>query len=338
MLQHQRQIKFKPMPLDSPIPSLAAAPTSAPTLLNRLLARGRFRHIQVLLALEELGSVQRAADAIGTTQPSVTQALAYLENLLEISLFDRHARGVRPTAACQDLLPTARQLMQGLAASMEAVAARRRQGEGTVRVLASAAAMCGLLIDALPAFSALHPGVVVTVAEAEGRAQWQAIARGEVDLAVCRLRSPLPEQWIFEPLCCDRMSVVCRPSHPLHRKSVQDLTALEAHTWLMLPNGTAARHHFEAFAAKFSVPARTSPLVTGSLNLVIALLRQHDLLALMPLAAVKPQLEAGELIEPAVNLNIALEPIGLLRQRDGASPAAETLARFLVARSRTGSW
>ena len=52
-------------------------PVASTVLLNRLLARGKFRHAQVLLHLAELGSVQRAADAMGMTQSSVTQSLAY---------------------------------------------------------------------------------------------------------------------------------------------------------------------------------------------------------------------------------------------------------------------
>ena len=98
--------------------------TTSSGLLNRLLARGKFRHLQVLLQLAELGSVQRTAEAIGMTQSSVTQTLAYLEQLLDIRLFDRHARGVRPTPACTDLLPVARQLMLGLHSGAEVLAAR----------------------------------------------------------------------------------------------------------------------------------------------------------------------------------------------------------------------
>lgn len=90
-------------------------PNNATAFLNRLLARGKFRHVQVILVLAELGSVQRTADAIGMTQSSVSQTLAYLEQLLEVRLFERHARGVRPTLACADLLPVARQLMMGVA-------------------------------------------------------------------------------------------------------------------------------------------------------------------------------------------------------------------------------
>ena len=56
---------------------------SATVLLNRLLIRGKFRHIQVLLKLAELGSIQRTAESLGITQSAVTQTLAYLEEMLE---------------------------------------------------------------------------------------------------------------------------------------------------------------------------------------------------------------------------------------------------------------
>ena len=79
----------------------------ASVLFNRLLARGRFRHVQVLAQLAELGSVRRTAEKVGMTQPGVTQILADLETLVGTPLFHRYARGVRPTAACADLLPLA---------------------------------------------------------------------------------------------------------------------------------------------------------------------------------------------------------------------------------------
>jgi DNA-binding transcriptional LysR family regulator len=107
-------------------------PHSASALLNRLLARGKFRHLQVLLQLAELGSVQRTADAIGMTQSSVTQTLAYLENLLEVKLFERHARGVRPTAACLvDALPE-------FSARAPAIQVQLREAEGEDQLLAIA--------------------------------------------------------------------------------------------------------------------------------------------------------------------------------------------------------
>jgi DNA-binding transcriptional LysR family regulator len=215
-------------------------PHSATAFLNRLLARGKFRHVQVILVLAELGSVQRTAEAIGMTQSSVSQTLAHLEELLEVRLFERHARGVRPTPACADLLPVARQLMMGVADGAEIVSARHQDGQGVVRMVASGAAMNGLLVDTLPEFCDRYPGVQVRLAEAEGQDQLLAIARGEVDLVVCRRPPVLPEGWEFYPLRDDRYVILCRAGHPLGRARTLKWADIAKATWLLLPAGVAS--------------------------------------------------------------------------------------------------
>ena len=48
-------------------------------------------------------SLSEAARAIGITQPAASQHIASLEAQLGRPLFDRHSRGVRPTAIADDL-------------------------------------------------------------------------------------------------------------------------------------------------------------------------------------------------------------------------------------------
>jgi len=300
-------------------------------LLNRLLARGKFRHLQVLLHLAELGSVQRTAQAIGMTQSSVTQTLAYLESLLDIRLFDRHARGVRPTAACADLLPVARQLLLGLADGAAALVARQNQGEGYVRLIASASAVHGLLLDALPRFSALHPNIQVRLEEAEGEDQLLAIARGEVDLAICRQPPVVPEGWVFDPLRGDRFVVVCRPEHPLARARSPSKKALSAQRWLLLPASLSARRRFDELVERFPAPPATYPILTRSAPMLWQLLQQQDLLALLPLNLVRPLLDAGRLVHLRGNDAYPLAPIGALRPATGLGPATARLCDALRA-------
>lgn len=304
-------------------------PHSATVFLNRLLARGKFRHVQVILALAELGSVQRTAEAIGMTQSSVSQTLAYLEELLEVRLFDRHARGVRPTPACADLLPVARQLMMGVADGAEIVSARHQHGQGVVRVLASGAATNGLLVDTLPEFSDQCPGVQVHLAEAEGQDQLLAIARGEVDLVVCRRPPVLPEGWEFHPLRDDRYVILCRADHPLAGARSLKWSDIAKATWLVLPAGVAARQRFDDLARNFPQPARTYPVVTRSLNMLWRLLRHRPLLALIPLNLARPLLDEGELVELRVGDAVHIEPIGILQPKAGMGDAAIRLGEFL---------
>jgi DNA-binding transcriptional LysR family regulator len=302
---------------------------SASVFLNRLLARGKFRHVQVLLKLAELGSLQRTADAIGMTQPSVTQTLAYLERLLEIQLFERHARGVRPTSACRDLLPMARHLLLGLAEGAEVLAARQERGQGMVRLAASVAAMHGLLVDALPRFGDSNPVIKVHLTEAEGDDQLLAVARGEVDLVACRRPPVIPQGWHFDPLLEDRLAVLCSADHAvagLRRVNWKDLAA---YPWLLSPAGTAARGRFDQLAASFPHPPSTHAVITRSPTMTWWLLQHQKVLALLPLNFARPLIDAGSVREVLVHPASPMEPLGLLRQAAGEPEATARLGEYL---------
>ncbi|MBS0342251.1 MAG: LysR family transcriptional regulator [Proteobacteria bacterium] len=299
--------------------------------MNRLLARGKFRHVQMLLKLAELGSIQRTADAIGVTQPTVTQSLAGLEELLGVALFERHARGVRPTPACLDVLPAARQMFLGIAETAEMVLARHTSGKGVVRLLASASAINGLLLRALPEFSRAMPQTQVQLREAENDDLLLAITRGEVDLVVCRKPGVIPESWAFHPMQADELVVVCVPDHKLARRRRLRWTDVQDETWLLSPAGTLARAAFDDVSAGFDA-VRTYPLVTRALTVSIALLREEKLLALLPRSFVQHLMDRGELCALSLPDMPAMEGIGLLAPRAGMREAPAALFEFLSKR------
>ena len=57
------------------------------------------RHLRALSAVAARGSLSRAAEAVGLSQPALTQGLGKLERQLEVVLFDRRPEGVAPTPA-----------------------------------------------------------------------------------------------------------------------------------------------------------------------------------------------------------------------------------------------
>jgi DNA-binding transcriptional LysR family regulator len=305
-------------------------PESASVLLNRLLTRGKFRHVQILLKLAELGSVQRTAEAIGTTQSSVTQTLAYLEDLLQVQLFHRHARGVRPTPAGSDLLPVARHLMLGIAESAEVITARRNQGHTSVRLFASMAAVNGLLVRSLPAFHERMPAVQVVLHEAEGGDQLLAIARGEVDLVVCRKPAVVPQGWRFQELQVDRLAVVCAATHARAGARSVRWKDLAGETWLLPPTDTFARRHLDAELAALGADVKTYPLVTRALGLTRWLLLERGMVTLLPLSIVQHLIDAGELVELKMREVLSLQPLGFLLPEHGGAEAAHQLAAFLA--------
>ncbi|MEU3496720.1 LysR family transcriptional regulator [Kitasatospora cineracea] len=69
------------------------------------------RHLRVLCAIADSGSVGRAAAAIGASQPATSTQLRRIERYLGAAVFDRTAAGVVPTTFGAEVLAAAREVL-----------------------------------------------------------------------------------------------------------------------------------------------------------------------------------------------------------------------------------
>lgn len=143
---------------------------------------------QFVAVAEEL-HFGHAARRLHMTQPPLTQAIAHLEALLGVRLFDRTKRSVALTPAGVALLPEARDLLaraQALPVHARAAAA----GElGRLRLGFVSTVGFAQLPQWVRAFRERCPGVALDLLEATGDVQLQALQRGEID-AGFMLHSP----------------------------------------------------------------------------------------------------------------------------------------------------
>jgi DNA-binding transcriptional LysR family regulator len=68
------------------------------------------QQMNYIITISEIGSINRAAEKLYVSQPSLTSAIKEMEKELGIVLFNRTARGVTLTAEGADFLPYARQV------------------------------------------------------------------------------------------------------------------------------------------------------------------------------------------------------------------------------------
>ena len=68
------------------------------------------QQLYYIITISEVGSINRAAEKLYVTQPSLTSAIKALEKELDIVLFNRSGRGVTLTADGAEFLPHARQV------------------------------------------------------------------------------------------------------------------------------------------------------------------------------------------------------------------------------------
>jgi len=72
------------------------------------------RHLKVVCAIAETGSVTKAASQLGLAQPALTAQLQRIERTLGGPLFERDRRGARPTALGELVLSRARVLLPAM--------------------------------------------------------------------------------------------------------------------------------------------------------------------------------------------------------------------------------
>ena len=80
------------------------------------------RHLEYFVAVAEELHFGRAADAVGVSQPPLSQGVQRLERRLGAVLFERGPRGVRLTPAGTQLLPRARAILAEVTALLSAAA------------------------------------------------------------------------------------------------------------------------------------------------------------------------------------------------------------------------
>lgn len=297
-------------------------------LYARLMAHARLRHVQLLVAVAEHGSLKRAAEQVGMTQPAATQALANLEALLETPLFERHARGMRVGAAGQAVLPMVRQVLFALQSSMEALAAVGGGASGLLRVGAIPAAVHGVRAPRLAAFCDRHPELRVDVVEGRPDHLLQDLLAGSAHVALARQPPDCPARLQFEPLLADEAVVVAGPAHPLARRRGVTVDELTRWRWLRAPHGVAVRDAFEARFAEVGTPA-VHPVSTTSPSTAVALLADAATLAMVPRSLAQWYARQRLVVLVDIGRRFELGTIGALVSCDARHGAA--LSAFIEA-------
>lgn len=146
-----------------------------------------FRQLEYFVAAAEHGSISAAARARHVSQPSVSQAVAQLEETLGETLFRRQvSRGLELTPAGQRLLGRARDILAlaaGLATDgVDQAQARGLSGQLSLTCFQDLGAYYAPRL--LAGFRRLHPLVAVTLFEADLATVHRTLAGGKAELAL----------------------------------------------------------------------------------------------------------------------------------------------------------
>src|SRR5262245_50352421 len=119
--------------------------------------------LELLLAVVRLGSLGRAAEEMGITQPAASGRIKSMEQQLGVALLERSPRGSRPTEAGSLVAEWAQQVIDAAYALDAGIEALRAGRDGRLRIAASMTIAEYLVPGWLLALRQTHPDTAVTL-------------------------------------------------------------------------------------------------------------------------------------------------------------------------------
>lgn len=161
----------------------------------------------------ELGSLTRAADALGYTQSSMSHMLNSLEEEFGFPILRRSRSGVRLTAAGEQILPKILQILD-LQEQLD-ILAEHIAGDtlGSVRVGAFTSVAVNWLPGILKEYQKTHASIEIKMFNGDYHDVEQWLERGDIDVGFLALPGPVGVTCV--PLCEDPLAVILPVGHPL---------------------------------------------------------------------------------------------------------------------------
>ena len=209
----------------------------------------------------------RAAARLHMTQPPLTQAIANLEQLLGVRLFERTKRSVQITAAGQALLPEARELL-ARALALPALARAAAHGEvGRLRLAFVSTVGFGLLPQWVQAFRGQYPQVGLELIEATGDVQLQSLERGDID-AGFMLHSPgfVPPGLEHLRIAREALVVALPEQHPLAAARSLSFSAVVQEPLVIFPRRILPSLH-DAIFGMYHAAGRTPRIAQEAIQM-----------------------------------------------------------------------
>lgn len=285
------------------------------------------RQIEAFRAVVTAGSFSRAAEALGCSQPALSQIVRDLEAILDARLFDRTTRRIDLTEAGEAFARSAFAGLDVIARAVREVDDLATLRRGTVRVAAPPFLAALALPRAITALNASHPGLTLCVSDVATDAILAEVRAGQADLG---LGTFPPDSGGFESVfvLSDRLMVF---AHPTDEMDSLTWAALVDRPLVTLSSQSGIRLRVELGFEQAGVAFRPALEVRG-IHTALGLVEEGHGRAVLPAyaraAIANRAIRAIPLEAPAVVRDVAI----ISARERSLSPAA-ALARTVIRRT-----
>ncbi|WP_439381146.1 LysR family transcriptional regulator [Amycolatopsis lexingtonensis] len=193
--------------------------------------------LRVIREVAATGSFTAAAASLGYTQSAISRQIAMMEAAAGTALFERHARGVRPSPGGALLARHATTALAVVDTAEQELAGLRDRLAGRLSIGAFPAAAAVLVPRALAVLRTRHPGLAVTLEEGATPALLSRLRGGRTEVVVIGVGDGLPGYDLGglrqDVLTEDDLRVAVPAGHRLAHRPRVAVTDLRDETWIV---------------------------------------------------------------------------------------------------------
>jgi DNA-binding transcriptional LysR family regulator len=255
---------------------------------SRIGRRLRLRDLHIFFTAVQRGSMAKAAQTLGVTQPAVSKVIADLEHTLGVRLLDRGARGVEPTKYGRALLTRSNAAFDELRQCVSDIEFLADPTVGEVRIGCQETFAAAILPSVIHRFSKAYPRVVLHIEQLGSlAAESSALRERTIDMGMFLLVKPHDDKLFaddlkVEVLFHEQLVVVAGSQGRWARRRKIDLAELIDEPWVLTESDTLSYARVESAFASRGLGVPKPILQTLSTHLRINLAASGSHIATMP--------------------------------------------------------
>lgn len=273
----------------------------------------KLQDLHVLMTVVQAGSMRKAAAQLNTTQPTISRAIAELEDAVGVRLLDRKQQGVEPTACGRALLDGGVAVFDDLRQAVKNIEFLTDPTSGEVRIGCNPIVAESFVSSVVERHSRRYPRIVIQLVAAQTDALYRSLNERMIDLVVARRFGPIADERLdYEFLFDDPLVVAAGEQNPWARRRRIVLADLMHEPWVLPPPDNAAgKLIMKAFrASDLDYPRAT--VVSASPEARLTLLATGRFLTIAPASPFRfSSSRAGIKVLP-VDLPLTRLPIGIV--------------------------
>jgi LysR family pca operon transcriptional activator len=246
------------------------------------------RHLRCFLAVAELGSATRAAERLGTVQPSVSRSLREFETEMGCALFDRGSGGLALNEAGRMLFGYVSSGLGQVDRGLETM--RGQMGERRVVAFAMPNVVRVVMPGAVRRFKALYPEVDVELETVASGTLTDRLRSRKVDFGMGRVNSADKMAGLnFEHLYSEPLVFFVRAGHPLQDRAGVTIHDIDRHPVIIPSTNTIIRAEIDRYAISAGLNRFRNVIETVSFEFARNFLMQSDAVACLPLGGLRAE-------------------------------------------------